>query len=75
MRQLIHGIEIGIGLAIVLLCLPSPVLAQLPIYKLSDSLIDPAGLTVTGDYGISMNSVTYQQDAHIPHRGWQYVTY
>lgn len=50
-------------------------LVQPPIHKLSDSLVDPGGLTVTGDFSGSMNAVTFHQDAHISHRGWQYISF
>ncbi|MCX7046589.1 MAG: BNR repeat-containing protein [Candidatus Sumerlaeota bacterium] len=43
---------------------------------LSNTVVDTAGLTLTtGTYGTCINGESFQQDAVISHKGWQYVAY
>ncbi len=51
---------------------PAP---PLVVAKLDDSLVDREALTIQGGFGPSINGQSFQQDAIVSHRGWQYVAY
>ena len=40
-----------------------------------DSVVDPQALTIKGGFGQCINGLSFQQDAIVSHRGYQYVTY
>ena len=43
--------------------------------KTGDSLVDPQALTIKGGYGQAINGKSFQQDAVVSHKGYQYVAY
>ena len=59
-----------------LLLLVAPVVAAgVTVAKVGDSLVDAEALTIQGGFGQSINGKSFQQDAVVSHRGYQYVAY
>jgi len=49
--------------------------ADSKMVKIGDSLIDPKALTIKGSFAQAINGKSFQQDAVISHKDYQYVTY
>jgi len=45
------------------------------VTKIKDSLVDSTALTINGDFGQAINGKSYQQDAILTHKNFQYVGY
>lgn len=60
---------------ILALALPALAAAQPKIAKISDTVIDAEGLTITSTWGSCINGMTYQRYAHVSHNGYQYAGY
>ena len=49
--------------------------ADLAVVKTGDSVVDANALTIDGGFGQAINGLSFQQDAVVTHRGFQYVGY
>lgn len=50
-------------------------MAGLKATIVNDSVVDPQALTIKGKFGQAINGKSFQQDAVISHKGYQYVGY
>jgi len=50
-------------------------MAAVKVVKLGESVVDPKALTIEGSFGRCINGLSFQQDAVVSHKGYQYVVY
>jgi hypothetical protein len=50
-------------------------MADFTVTKIEDSLVDSKALTIQGGFGRCINGLSFQQDAVVTHKGYQYVGY
>jgi len=67
--------KLSLGCFLLLLFSSFEVLADSKLVKIGDSLIDPQALTIQGLFGQAINGMSFQQDAVVSHKGYQYVAY
>jgi len=64
-----------LGLALLLAVESCPTFAVIKVAGVGDSLLDPQALTIKGGFGQCINGLSFQQDAVVSHKGYQYVAY
>ena len=71
----LNRFPVGVLLLMMIIGLTPPLRADLTATKTGDSLVDPHALTIHGNFGQSINGLSFQQDALVTHRGYQYGAY
>jgi len=57
------------------LIVAGPAWASLAVTKIGDAMVDRQALTIDGEFGQAINGLSFQQDAVLTHRTYQYVGY